>query len=109
MVGGDGVSQVQQDVRVLDGPRGGRLFGLKVKEGEGAELHGVFLHNHPPERKNTTALTSLSKNEGHLMYVDLESHGNKTESGASREFQRLSPVCGRRRGVRTGLMEMVAG
>lgn len=37
------------------------------------------------------ALTSLSKKEGHRIYVDFKSQGNKVDSGASSKFHRLFP------------------
>ena len=38
-------------------------------------------------------LTSLSKSEGHLIEVNFKSHGNKSESGASKESHCLFPIC----------------
>lgn len=104
VVRGDAVPQVQQDVGVLDGLQGNRLFGLK---GRGSCRHLTLQESVSSaatfrRSEGRTALTSLSKNEGHLMYVDFKSHGNNTDSGASREFHHLFPTCERGVGWKPG-------
>lgn len=61
VVGGDSIPQVQQDVCILNGLRGGRLFGLKVKEVGGNELQRMLLHNLLSERKNNRTYKLIKK------------------------------------------------
>lgn len=95
VVCGDRVPQIQEDMRIFNGLQGNWLFGLKGRNSERHLLFVRFFSSITTLKisRSETILTSLSKNEGHLMYVDFKSHGNNTESGASREFQRLFPIC----------------